>query len=381
MKSKNSVSLKSPDLFVNTSDKLFIQATVALAELGRFTCAPNPTVGCIITRNGQVIGRGYHQYAGQGHAEVNAIADAAGDVQGATVYVSLEPCSFFGQTPACAQTLIDADVARVVVGALDPNPRVAGSGIALLEAANIEVALLDSAEAMACIAGFAKRITANRPLVRLKTASSIDGAIALANGESQWITGPSARADVQYWRARSDAVITGVGTVIADDPQLNVRDADYAHCHQPLRVVLDSTARTPPSSKLLSDGQPTLLVHNKSAEAVGNDLGVCVADQDSVSRLYLKDGPVDLAALLDELANRGCNEVLVEAGPGVVGSFLQANLWDEWICYLAPKALGRNTRQLADFAIEKLVDSIAAKVVDQARIGDDVRLTLRPTIK
>ena len=356
------------------SDRLFIQATVQLAEAGRFTCAPNPAVGCIITRNGQVIGRGYHQYAGQGHAEVNAIADAGGDVQGATVYVSLEPCSFFGQTPACAQTLLDAGVARVVVGALDPNPRVAGKGIAMLEAGKIDVQLLDSAQARTCIAGFAKRITSNRPLVRLKTASSIDGAIALANGESQWITGPSARADVQYWRARSDAIITGVGTVIADDPQLNVRDDKYAHCHQPLRVILDSTARTPSFSKLLSDGQPTLLVHSDVAKISGEDA-------ENVSRLYPKGGPTDLAALLDELGNRGCNEVLVEAGPGVVGSFLQANLWDEWICYLAPKALGRNTRQMADFNIEKLADSIDAKVLDQARIGDDVRLTLRPTNK
>jgi diaminohydroxyphosphoribosylaminopyrimidine deaminase/5-amino-6-(5-phosphoribosylamino)uracil reductase len=359
---------------MKASDRLFIQATVQLAEGGRFTCAPNPTVGCIITLNGQVIGRGYHQYAGQGHAEVNAIADAGGDVKGATVYVSLEPCSFFGQTPACARTLIDAGVARVVIGALDPNPRVAGNGIALLEAANIKVELLGLAEARVCIAGFAKRITTNRPLVRLKTASSIDGAIALANGESQWITGPSARMDVQYWRARSDAVITGVGTVIADDPQLNVRDAEYAHCHQPLRVVLDSTARTPSSSKLLCDGQPTLLIHNDALEVSGKDA-------QGVSRLYLKDGPTDIAALLDELGNRGCNEVLVEAGPGVVGSFLQANLWDEWICYLAPKALGQNVRQLADFNIEKLADSIDAKVVDQARIGGDIRLTLRPLAK
>jgi diaminohydroxyphosphoribosylaminopyrimidine deaminase/5-amino-6-(5-phosphoribosylamino)uracil reductase len=359
---------------MRTSDLLFVTATVELAENGRFTCAPNPTVGCIITRNGQVIGRGCHQYAGQGHAEVHAIADAGGDVKGATVYVSLEPCSFFGQTPACAQTLLEAGVARVVIGALDPNPRVAGKGIAMLEAGNIKVELLDSAEARACIAGFAKRITTNRPLVRLKTASSIDGAVALANGESQWITGPSARTDVQYWRARSDAVITGIGTVLADDPQLNVRDARYAHCYQPLRVVLDSTARTPLSSKLLCDGQPTLLIHNDDAEVVGKD-------QNNASRLYLKDGPSDLASLLDELGNRGCNEVLVEAGPGVLGSFLQADLWDEWICYLAPKALGRDARQLADFNIEKLADSIDAKVVDQARIGEDVRLTLRPTNK
>mgnify|MGYP001161376173 CR=1 FL=1 len=359
---------------MRTSDLLFVQATVDLAENGRFTCAPNPTVGCIITLNGQVVGRGYHQYAGQGHAEVNAIVDAGGDVKGATVYVSLEPCSFFGQTPACAQTLLEAGVARVVIGALDPNPRVAGKGIAMLEAGNIKVELLDSAEARACIAGFAKRITTNRPLVRLKTASSIDGAIALANGESQWITGPSARTDVQYWRARSDAVITGIGTVLADDPQLNVRDARYAHCYQPLRVVLDSTARTPLSSKLLCDGQPTLLIHNDDAEVSGKD-------QNDASRLYLKGGPSDLAALLDELGNRGCNEVLVEAGPSVVGSFLQANLWDEWICYLAPKALGRNARHLADFNIEKLADSIDAEVIDQARIGDDVRLTLRPRRK
>lgn len=359
---------------MKASDRLFIQAAVLLAEHGRLTCAPNPTVGCIIVRNGQAIGRGYHEYAGQGHAEVNAIADAGGDVTGSTVYVSLEPCSFIGKTPACAQTLIDAGVTRVVIGALDPNPRVAGNGIAMLKAANIEVELLDLVQARNCIAGFTKRITTNRPFVRLKSASSLDGAIALADGTSQWITGSEARADVQYWRARSDAIITGVGTVDDDDPRLNVRDERYAHCHQPLRVVLDANARTPSSSHLMCDGQPTLLVHAHATQ-------VPEQDPDGVERLFLKNGPTDLQGLLGTLGNRGCNEVLVEAGPGVLGSFLKTNLWDEWICYLAPKALGGNTRQLADFNIEKLADSIDAKVVDQARIGDDVRLTLCPLVR
>lgn len=356
---------------MNISDKLYILAAVKLAEHGRMTCAPNPTVGCIIVRDGEVIGRGYHKYAGQGHAEVNAIADARGDVAGSTVYVSLEPCSFTGQTPACAQTLIDAGVSRVVAGTKDPNPRVAGSGMAKLSAAGITTELLDLKEARDCISGFRKRITTNRPFVRLKTASSLDGAIALADGESQWITGDQARSDAQYWRARSDAIVTGVGTVIADNPQLNVRNSEYSHCLQPLRVVLDSNARIPVACRLLNDGQPVLLVNNSESEFHQKFSGV-------VGYLRLQGGPSDLEGVLENLGNRGCNEVLVEAGPAVSGSFLKANLWDEWICYIAPRALGQNTRQLAEFSIKKLIDSVDAKVVDHARIGDDVRLILRP---
>ena len=199
---------------VSTSDQLFLQAAIQLAERGRFTCAPNPTVGCVIARDGAIIGRGYHARTGEGHAEVNAIADAAQDLAGTTVYVSLEPCAFEGRTPACAKTLVTAGVARVVIAAEDPHPQVAGAGIGILRAAGIEVALMVQPEALALIEGYVSRVTRGLPWVRVKSASSLDGAISLGSGESQWITSPQARADVQYWRARSDAIITGVGTVL-----------------------------------------------------------------------------------------------------------------------------------------------------------------------
>ncbi|MGK0260977.1 MAG: diaminohydroxyphosphoribosylaminopyrimidine deaminase, partial [Candidatus Azotimanducaceae bacterium] len=201
-------------LSLHASDLLLLKAATELAEQGRFTCAPNPTVGCIIVRQGELIGRGYHAVRGQGHAEVQAIKDAGGDVSGATVYVSLEPCAFEGRTPACAQTLIEAKVARVVIALTDPHPRVAGLGAKMLVEAGIEVEQVELPEAQAAIRGYASRIVRQRPWVTVKTASSLDGSVALANGESQWITGPQARADVQRLRARSDAIVTGVGTVI-----------------------------------------------------------------------------------------------------------------------------------------------------------------------
>ena len=358
---------------MNPSDRVFLQATVELAERGRFTCAPNPTVGCIIVRDGMVIGRGYHERTGSAHAEVNAIASAAGDVAGATVFVSLEPCAFAGRTPACAQTLIDAGVARVVIAAEDPHPRVAGAGISMLRAAGIEVNLLTQAEALDCIAGYSCRIYNDRPFVRIKTASSIDGGTALASGESQWITGPEARADVQYWRARSDAIITGVGTVLADDPQLNVRAAPYQDCKHPLRVVLDATLRTPADARVLCDGAATLLVHDAGVTPPAHLQGL-----QQVALLALTPGPRDLAALLTHLAGEGCNEVLVEAGARVCGSFAQAGLWDEWLCYVAPRWLGSGSQTLAEFEVHELAAAPAGKILQTTRVGDDMRVRVVP---
>ena len=352
------------------ADSVFIKAALELAEKGRFTCSPNPTVGCIIVRNGFVIGRGWHSQAGQAHAEVGAIADAGGDVNGATVYVTLEPCAFVGRTPACAQTLIDARVARVVIGALDPHPQVAGAGVKMLEAAGIDVEVLALAEARACIAGFASRYQLGRPLVRLKTGTSLDGAVAMASGESQWITSAPAREDVQYWRARSDAVLTGVGSVLADNPRLTVRDPDYLPCRPPLRVVLDSNLRTSSEAHLVSDGGSTLLMHTVLDRAIHYPANVeCVA---------MAGARPQLREVLDELGRREINEVLVEAGPGLIGGFLQEGLWDEWICYIAPKVLGSATQRVADFAIEKLAAAPTVRISDIQMIDSDLRLIIKP---
>lgn len=360
------------------SDTLFVQATLELAAKGRNSCAPNPPVGCIIVRQGIVLGRGYHRTAGEGHAEVNAIADAGGDITGATVYVSLEPCAFVGRTPACAQTLVDAGVARVVIGTEDPHPQVAGKGAAMLRQAGIDVRTLDLPEARAMVAGFVCRILQQRPRVVLKSASSLDGAVALASGESQWITGSEARRVVQHLRAQSDAVITGAGTVIADNPQLNVRAAELVEGNlvQPLRVVLDSTLRAPPQSQIFSAN--TLVVHGLDADA-----HYAEPTPGPVEYLALANGPRDIANLLQALAERGCNNVLVEAGPKILGSFLQANsaapLWDEWHCFIAPKVLGSASLSVADFALTKLAAAHQASVLEQTRVGEDVWLRLAPS--
>ena len=354
------------------SDGVFLAATIELAERGRLTCAPNPPVGCIIVRGQQIIGRGYHARTGEAHAEVNAIADAGGDVVDATVFVSLEPCAFVGRTPACAQTLIDARVARVVIAATDPHPRVAGAGIKMLRAAGIEVNLLTQRAALELIEGYVCRELSGRPLVRLKTASSLDGATALASGESQWITGAQARRDVQYWRARSDAIITGVQTVIDDNPRLNVREPRYLHARQPLRVVLDSRLSTPAHAHVITDGGATLIVHNP-----GVDVPQHLHNAPHVTLLALAQGPTDIEGVLRHLAGIGCNEALVEAGAKVCGSFVDAQLWDEWICYVAPRWLGVASRPLANFTVAQLDQAPTGTVMDIQQIGDDLRVRLK----
>ena len=356
---------------MSDSDSLFLLAAIELAERGRFTCAPNPTVGCVIVRDGKIVGRGFHERTGEAHAEVNAIADAGHQVAGATVYVSLEPCAFAGRTPACAKTLVEAEVARVVIAAEDPHPRVAGAGIEILRAAGVEVTLRVLPEALELIGGYVSRITRSRPLVRVKTASSIDGAIALESGESQWITSSQARQDVQYWRARSDAIITGIGTVLADDPRLSVREPGYLPCQQPLRVVLDSHLRIPPQAALLNDGGPTLLVHNPDT-APPEHLSVT----DNVGCLSMEGGTANLQGLLNHLADLGCNEVLVEAGAKLCGSFAAQQLWDEWLCYIAPKWLGDDSRKLAEFRVQSLAAAPRGSVKSVLRIGDDLRICL-----
>jgi diaminohydroxyphosphoribosylaminopyrimidine deaminase/5-amino-6-(5-phosphoribosylamino)uracil reductase len=356
---------------IQESDLMYLRAAVELAERGLFTCTPNPRVGCLVVRDGKVLGRGAHLWTGQGHAEVNALADAHGDAAGATVYVSLEPCAHHGRTPPCADALIAANVRRVVCAMRDPYSRVAGQGFARLREAGIVTELRELDEARDLNAGYSKRIRRGRPFVRLKVATSLDGRTAMASGESRWITGAEARADVQYWRARSCAVVTGSGTVLADDPSLNVRDSRFALegvLRQPLRVVLDTELRTPADAALFKASGPVLLVHGRGA----------VSKLAGVEHLECGDGAIDLPALLDALGARGCNEILVEAGPRLIGSFFAAELWDELLVYLAPKLLGSDARPLANLPIGTMADSVAATIRDCVPVGNDLRLRLVP---
>lgn len=354
------------------SDGLFLRAAVALAAKGRHLAPPNPSVGCLIVRDGAIVGRGWTHFPGEGHAEVNALAEAGGRARGATVYVSLEPCAHHGRTPPCSQALIRAGVGRVVAALADPFPQVSGQGFADLRAAGIEVALVELPEAEAAVAGYLNRVRRGRPLVRLKVAASVDGRTAMASGESRWVTGTAARADVQAWRATSCAVVTGAETVLIDDPALTVRDARFARdgaIRQPTRVVLDSNLRVPGTAKLFSEPGESLVVHTSGTPE--NPRAEHLA-------LPATAGRVDLAALLDALGERPCNEVLVEAGPTLIGAFLEAGLWDELLLYVAPKFLGSDARPLAHLPIARMLDAIEAKIAHRDMLGGDLRLRLIP---
>ena len=360
------------------SDLLFLDAAIELARNGLYSTTPNPRVGCVLVRDGKVIGRGWHRRAGEPHAEASALAnartvDANHPLEGATSYVSLEPCSHHGRTPPCADALIAARVARVVVASLDPNPKVAGQGIERLRNAGIRVDVAERPAAVELNKGFFRRFTQQRPWVRIKVAASLDGRAATASGESQWITGPDARADGQYWRARSCAIVTGIGTVLADDPHLSVRLPQYSVdgvIRQPLRVVVDSTLRTPPAAKLFQTPGPVLIVGDAKANPAKQAL------VDAGAEVMQADTRADLDGLWADLAARGINEVLVEAGPTLSGEVFRLGLWDEAIVYLAPKLLGRNGRPFADLSVERLADAISGHFADVQRIGDDIRMRI-----
>ena len=350
-------------------DLEYLREAVALAAQGLFTTSPNPRVGCVIVRDGQVLGRGWHRWYGEAHAEVNAMRDAGGDVANATVYVSLEPCTVDSNTPPCVDALIAARVKRVVAAASDPDPRVNGNGLQRLCAAGIETANAQLDVARRLNAGHRRRMVDGRPLVRIKLGASLDGRTAMASGESRWITGAAARRDVQYWRARSCAVVTGIGTLLADDPRLNVRDTDYAvdgRLRPPLRVVVDSSLRTPAGARLFREAGPVLIAHatSRGLEHPGADCVQC------------GEGRVDLPGLMRLLADRSCNEVLIEAGPTLAGAFIEDELWDEMILYLAPKFLGASARPLIDREIDRLQDAVAGHIDECVQVGEDLRLRL-----
>lgn len=360
------------------SDYRNLVETLRLARGGLYTARPNPRVGCVIVRDGAVVGRGFHRLAGGPHAEIVALEAAGVRAAGATVYVTLEPCSHHGRTPPCADALIDARVARVVYACPDPNPRVAGRGAERLRRAGIEVVFggpLTAARELN--RGFLSRHERGRPWLTVKVGMSLDGRTALANGESRWITGPAARADVQRLRALSCAVMTGSGTIRADDPALTVRDARYAPLvRAPLRVVLDTALTVSPAARLFAEPGPVLIFtanedpdRRAALMAVGADVEVIPAAH----------GGVALDAVVARLAARECNEVLVESGPRLAGALVAARLVDELVCYVAPRLLGAGARGAFAWAdLVTLEHSHDLELVELRRIGSDLRLIARP---
>lgn len=384
------------------ADSQWMARALQLAERGLYTTSPNPRVGCILVKDGQVIGEGWHERAGEPHAEVHALRAAGKSAHGATAYVTLEPCSHHGRTPPCAEALIAAGVSRVMVAVQDPNPLVAGQGITQLRAAGIQVecGLMETA-ARELNVGFFSRMTRGLPWVRSKIAASLDGRTALANGTSQWITGGAARRDVQHWRARSCAVLTGIGTVLADDPQLNVREISAGR--QPLRVVVDSALHTPLNARILtpSDGTTShstklpkdgnlvagyrsggglgwgnTLIYTASTDA--NKQSVLQAHGAEVVLLPGSNAQVDLPAVLRDLAQRGINEVLVEAGHTLNGALLKAGLVDELVLYLAPQLLGDAACGMANLGeLTQLDQRVELAWQDVRHVGQDLRITAR----
>ena len=360
---------------LNEHDYHFMREALALAADGLYTTMPNPRVGCVVVKDSVIVGRGAHLRAGEPHAEVHALREAGELARGADVYVTLEPCSHHGRTPPCADALVAAGVKRVFAAMQDPNPRVAGSGLARLQSQGISVSSgLLEAEARALNPGFISRMARGRPYVRSKIAASLDGRTALANGVSQWITGEEARADVQHWRARSCAVLTGMGTVLLDDPQMNVREAGLLALKsgkQPLRVVVDSRLRLSPQARILQGGSVLI------AYASQNEPALAALQSAGAECLHLPadDGRVDLHKLLQVLDSREINEVLVEAGQVLNGALLQAGLIDEFIFYYAPLLLGSDARGMFELpAMTAMSQRINLQLLSIDRVGADLRV-------
>lgn len=357
-------------------DARHMARAIRLAERGLFTTDPNPRVGCVIVKEGRVVGEGWHRKAGGPHAEVEALRMAGEAARGGTAYVSLEPCSHHGRTPPCADALIRAGLARVVAAMQDPNPKVSGNGLRRLAEAGITVGcgLLESA-AEALNPGFCKRMRTGRPWVRSKLAMSLDGRTAMASGESKWITGPDARRDVHRLRARSSVVVTGIETVLADDPELTARlGGDAGDILQPARVVLDSKGRLPATAKLAHRPGRTIAL-------VGTGFGPRPDWPESVEigeTPLGADGRLDLAAVVDWLGQAQFNEAMIEAGPTLNGALLRAGLVDEWIVYMAPVVLGDGGRGLFHLPeLARMADRFELELREVRRVGRDIRMTFR----
>ena len=365
----------------------FMALALEQATYGQLIARPNPAVGCVLVKGNKVVGAGFTQEVGGPHAEVMAM-QAAGDlVVGSTAYVTLEPCSHYGRTPPCSLSLIKAGVSGLVYGCQDPNPQVAGQGLAQLRAANVEVVgPVMQAACQTSNVGFLHRMGTHKPYVINKMAMSLDGRTAMESGESQWITGSESRAQVHLMRAQSCAVITGIGSVLRDDPSMNVRADELVlagvpqvtidRIKQPLRVVLDSQLRLPVSAKLLQQNGPVLVVtcvvdpkqHQRLVDA-GIEVVVCAADD---------NGKVDLAAVLVLLGQRYCNQVLVEAGAGLSGAFLQAGLTDHLVVFMAPKLLGNKAKGLFDLPLDKMAQAYDLDIKQISQVGCDWRIDAAP---
>ena len=352
-------------------DQQIMQRALDLAARGLHTTTPNPRVGCVIVdSNGKVIGEGFHRQAGGPHAEVHALNEAGDLAKGATAYVTLEPCSHYGKTPPCSDALIAAGVAHVYFAMEDPNPQVAGRGLERLENAGIDVrGPLLQEQAVALNRGFIKRMRDGLPFVRVKSAMSLDGRTAMANGESKWITGAAARADVQQLRARSCAIVTGVGTVKADDPAMTVRLGEGDR--QPLRVIVDSQDRCPKQAKIFQQTGRTIVACSRS-------LQMGLSFDKEYWYLPEKNGRVSLYHLLLKLADDGCNEVLVEAGPILTGAFVATGLVDEIVVYMAPKLMGSTAKPLFELPLNHMQQSVPLDIKEVVKIGDDWRITAIP---
>ena len=391
------------DLSQDAKDNFYMAEALRLARKGVFTTHPNPRVGCVLVKGDLVVGQGWHRKAGGPHAEVHAIKQAGELAKGACAYVTLEPCSHFGKTPPCAEALINAGVTRVVAAVEDPNPEVAGKGLALLQANGIEVKVNVLAdEASALNKGFMKRMELGLPWVSIKMAMSLDGRTAMASGESQWITGPQARADVQRLRAESSAVVTGIGTLLHDDAALTVRaeQFDARHCaenisvvaggdldgvsldeitqNQPLRVIIDSKARMPANSRILDTESPILWVISEGLTLDSQQRSITDLPFVEVLSLPKLSSAEFLQRVLERLATLGCNEVLIEAGSKLAGSFVEAGLWDELVIYMAPKLLGSSARALLDLPIDKMLNAKSVSLIDLRLFGDDIRFIYHP---
>lgn len=364
-------------------DLHYMARALELARKGIYTAHPNPRVGCVIVRDGHIVGEGWHVRAGEPHAEVHALRQAGDKASGATAYVTLEPCSHHGRTPPCADALVNAGVARVVAAMQDPNPDVAGKGLLRLMAAGISVqsGVLES-EARILNKGFLKRMEHGLPYVRVKLAMSLDGRTAMASGESQWITGPAARSAVQRLRAQSSVVLTGADTVLADGARLTVRpdelglDAEMtalAVTRPPLRVLIDGRLRVPLDAPFFQAGN-TLVVTCAAAEARER----YHAQGHEMLALASSEGHVDLRKLMVELAARGVNDVLIEAGPRLAGAFTRLGLVDEYQIYIAGKFLGSTARPLLDLPLAQMSEAPALKIVEMRAVGDDWRVIAIP---